>query len=212
MEFGNAALLAGMALGAIPVIIHLINRQRAKLRHFAAIEFLLLSDKRIARRLKLKQLLVLARGEQGVDLVIGQLHQAGEHALHRARPQLVLAQGAVDVLGVDELGQLLERNLGLGDHGAGLLGLLRLRVLLLGRGRGRGHRGSGHGGAQALDLVGGEGLGLVGQPRVVASIAGGGEQQQAQQGVGGLHGGLLGGEWLRARRGGRAAARSRRSR
>ncbi|MCA9513643.1 MAG: BatA domain-containing protein [Myxococcales bacterium] len=60
MEFGNAALLAGMALGAIPVIIHLINRQRAKLRHFAAIEFLLLSDKRIARRLKLKQLLVLA--------------------------------------------------------------------------------------------------------------------------------------------------------
>lgn len=60
MEFGNGMLLFGMALGAIPVIIHLINRQRAKLRPFAAMEFLLLSDKRIARRLKLKQLLVLA--------------------------------------------------------------------------------------------------------------------------------------------------------
>ena len=60
MEFGNGALLGGMALGAIPIVIHLINRQRARLRRFAAIEFLLLSDKRLARRLKLKQLLVLA--------------------------------------------------------------------------------------------------------------------------------------------------------
>ncbi|HRE90532.1 MAG TPA: VWA domain-containing protein, partial [Myxococcota bacterium] len=60
MGFGNIGLLIGMALGVIPVIIHLINRRRAKLLRFAAIEFLLLSDKRLARRLKLKQLLVLA--------------------------------------------------------------------------------------------------------------------------------------------------------
>lgn len=60
MGFGNIGLLVGMALGVIPIIIHLINRRRAKLLRFAAIEFLLLSDKRLARRLKLKQLLVLA--------------------------------------------------------------------------------------------------------------------------------------------------------
>jgi len=60
MSFANAALLLGMALGAIPIIIHLINRHRARLRRFAAIDFLLLSDKRLARRLKLKQLIVLA--------------------------------------------------------------------------------------------------------------------------------------------------------
>jgi len=58
--FGNIGLLVGMVLGVIPIIIHLINRRRAKLLRFAAIEFLLLSDKRLARRLKLKQLLVLA--------------------------------------------------------------------------------------------------------------------------------------------------------
>lgn len=52
-------MLLGALAGAIPVIIHLINRQRAKLLPFAAIEFLLLTDKRLARRLKLKQLLVL---------------------------------------------------------------------------------------------------------------------------------------------------------
>lgn len=60
MGFGNVGLLIGMALGVVPVVIHLINRRRARLRRFAAIEFLLLSDKRIARRLKLKQILVLA--------------------------------------------------------------------------------------------------------------------------------------------------------
>ena len=49
-----------MVLAFIPIVIHLINRHRAKLRRFAAIDFLLLSDKRVARRLKLKQLLVLA--------------------------------------------------------------------------------------------------------------------------------------------------------
>ncbi len=60
MGFGNIGLLVGMLLGVVPIIIHLINRRRAKLRRFAAIEFLLMSDKRLARRLKLKQLLVLA--------------------------------------------------------------------------------------------------------------------------------------------------------
>ncbi|MCC6620853.1 MAG: VWA domain-containing protein [Deltaproteobacteria bacterium] len=60
MGFGNAALLFGMVLGLVPIIIHLINRRRARLVRFAAIEFLLMSDKRLARRLKLKQLLVLA--------------------------------------------------------------------------------------------------------------------------------------------------------
>jgi len=60
MGFGNAALLFGMVLGLVPIIIHLINRRRARLVRFAALEFLLMSDKRLARRLKLKQILVLA--------------------------------------------------------------------------------------------------------------------------------------------------------
>lgn len=60
MGFGNIGLLVGMLLGVVPIVIHLINRRRARLRRFAAIEFLLMSDKRLARRLKLKQILVLA--------------------------------------------------------------------------------------------------------------------------------------------------------
>lgn len=60
MGFGNAALLLGMLLGLVPIIIHLINKRRARLVRFSAIEFLLLSDKKLARRLKLKQIMVLA--------------------------------------------------------------------------------------------------------------------------------------------------------
>jgi len=59
MLFENPALLYGGAMGLIPVVIHLINRSRAQVHPFAAIEFIILSNKRIARYFKLKQLLVL---------------------------------------------------------------------------------------------------------------------------------------------------------
>ena len=60
MQFESPWLLLGMLAAGIPVAIHLINRQRAKVLRFAAIEHLLLSDKRLARRLRVRQLLVLA--------------------------------------------------------------------------------------------------------------------------------------------------------
>jgi hypothetical protein len=53
-------MLWGMLGASIPIIIHMTNRTRAKRTPFAALDFLLLSDKRLARKLKLKQLLVLA--------------------------------------------------------------------------------------------------------------------------------------------------------
>jgi hypothetical protein len=59
VRFEAPWLLLGLAAAAIPIIIHLINRRRAPVVAFAAIEFILLSDKRLARKLKLKQLLAL---------------------------------------------------------------------------------------------------------------------------------------------------------
>jgi hypothetical protein len=59
MGFDSPWLLLGAAAGLIPVVIHLINRQRARVLPFAALEFLVLSDRRLAERLKLKQILVL---------------------------------------------------------------------------------------------------------------------------------------------------------
>ncbi len=59
MQFENPWMLLGMAAAAIPIILHLINRRQATVVPFAAIGFLLRSDKRLARRLRLRQLLVL---------------------------------------------------------------------------------------------------------------------------------------------------------
>ena len=59
MRFLTPFLLAGLALAALPVIIHLINRKRAVRRPIPTIEFLLRSEKRIAKKLKVKQLLLL---------------------------------------------------------------------------------------------------------------------------------------------------------
>jgi hypothetical protein len=50
---------AALALAAIPIIIHLINRQRLRRLDWAAMEFLLAALKRTRRRIRLEQLLLL---------------------------------------------------------------------------------------------------------------------------------------------------------
>src|SRR5438445_1177118 len=54
-----AYLFAGLALISLPILIHLINRMRFKRIRWAAMEFLLKSQKRNRRRLILEQLLLL---------------------------------------------------------------------------------------------------------------------------------------------------------
>ena len=57
---GFAWSWAAAALVAAPIIIHLINRLRYRRVRFAAMEFLLTSEKRNKRRILLEQLLLLA--------------------------------------------------------------------------------------------------------------------------------------------------------
>ena len=52
-------LLAGLAAG-VPILIHLINRHRALVHRFPALRFLLMADRRTARKFRLYQLLLLA--------------------------------------------------------------------------------------------------------------------------------------------------------
>src|SRR5438132_2593835 len=51
---------AGLTLVSLPIIIHLINRFRFKRVRWAAMEFLLKSQKRNRRRLIIEQLILLA--------------------------------------------------------------------------------------------------------------------------------------------------------
>ena len=59
MQFLNPALLAGAALFAVPLIIHLLNRQRHKRRPWAAMDFLLKAYQRTRNRLRNENLLLL---------------------------------------------------------------------------------------------------------------------------------------------------------
>ena len=59
--FANpAALTLGGAMISSPILIHLINRMRFKRIRWAAMEFLLKSQKRNRRRLIIEQLILLA--------------------------------------------------------------------------------------------------------------------------------------------------------
>ena len=59
MEFIHPTLLGALPAVSLPLLIHLINRHRARRRPFAAIDFLLRVQRRSARRILLKQLLLL---------------------------------------------------------------------------------------------------------------------------------------------------------
>ncbi|MCS6860665.1 MAG: BatA domain-containing protein [Abditibacteriales bacterium] len=59
ISFLNPALLSALGLGTIPIIIHLLQRRRFRVIPWAAMEFLLLSQKQNRRRLQLEHLLLL---------------------------------------------------------------------------------------------------------------------------------------------------------
>lgn len=59
LAFLGAGLLGGLAVAAIPLLIHLISKRRARRVRFAPIELLLRSRKRTARSIRLRQLLLL---------------------------------------------------------------------------------------------------------------------------------------------------------
>ncbi len=59
LQFANPAFLWGTLAAAVPIVIHLINRRRARTHAFAAIALVLRSERRNARRLRLRRRLLL---------------------------------------------------------------------------------------------------------------------------------------------------------
>jgi hypothetical protein len=60
LTFLNPTFLWGALAASIPVIIHLINRRKARVLRFAAVQFILRSERRVARKYRVKQWLLLA--------------------------------------------------------------------------------------------------------------------------------------------------------
>ena len=79
LTFLYPAFLLGALATAVPIVIHLIYRQRALVHRFPALRFLLLADKRTARKFRLHQWLLLLLRVLALLLL----------ALILARPRLV---------------------------------------------------------------------------------------------------------------------------
>ena len=60
MPFVHPWALFGLALASAPIIIHLLNRRRFKVVEWAAMEFLLASQRKNFRRIRLEQLILMA--------------------------------------------------------------------------------------------------------------------------------------------------------
>ncbi len=58
-SFINSFFLYGLALAGVPVIIHLVNRKKAVSIKFPTIRFIQISNKRVARKFKLRQIILL---------------------------------------------------------------------------------------------------------------------------------------------------------
>jgi aerotolerance regulator-like protein len=59
LVFLHPALLWGLALGGLPILIHLLQRRRHRVRRWAAMEFLRVSVRKSSRRLRIEQWLLL---------------------------------------------------------------------------------------------------------------------------------------------------------
>ncbi len=60
LHFLNAAFLAGLGAVALPILIHLVHRRRAKEVAFSSLRYLIHIDERVARRHRLQELAILA--------------------------------------------------------------------------------------------------------------------------------------------------------
>lgn len=60
LHFLNAAFLAGLGAVALPILIHLVHRRRAKEVPFSSLRYLIHIDERVARRHRLQELAILA--------------------------------------------------------------------------------------------------------------------------------------------------------
>ncbi|MFL5416395.1 MAG: BatA domain-containing protein, partial [Myxococcales bacterium] len=60
LVFANPAYLWGLAALSVPILVHLFNRRRPRPLAFGAIEFVLRSQRQKSRRLRLRQILLLA--------------------------------------------------------------------------------------------------------------------------------------------------------
>src|SRR5262245_58414936 len=75
MDFLNSAFFWAMPLASVPVIIHLLNRQRRKVIHWGAMQFLLEAASRRRRLWRLSDLMLMLLRLAAITLIVLALTQ-----------------------------------------------------------------------------------------------------------------------------------------
>ena len=89
MWFVAPLMLVGLVALAVPIAIHLIGRRRARVVKFAALDFLLATRRRTARRFRLRERLLLI--VRAVACAVVALALAKRHVVRPQGPQVTRA-------------------------------------------------------------------------------------------------------------------------
>src|SRR5260370_13444856 len=92
LAFAHPAYLWGLLAVALPILVHLCNQRRPRPVAFGAIEFVLRSQRQRARRLRLRQIILLALrclliAAVALALARPSLKPRGAQAAHTTGPQ-----------------------------------------------------------------------------------------------------------------------------
>lgn len=92
MSFVHTALLYGLALGAVPILIHLLMRRRHKIVRWGAMKYLLAAIEESSRRVQIEDLILLALRVLAVCLLAFALSRpfVGGQKVPPATPRLVV--------------------------------------------------------------------------------------------------------------------------
>ena len=110
MHFLAPIFLGGLFVIGVPIAIHLIGRRRAKIVRFAAMDFLIASQKKVASRLRLRQLLLLAARIGAICAV--PLALARPFATGRADVPAAVARAQSAVIVIDDSASMQLRSSG----------------------------------------------------------------------------------------------------
>lgn len=115
MSFGTALFLWGMAAGAIPVVLHMINRQKAPVVAFSTLRFLRASVEKTRRRKHIHDLLLLLLRVAALVLIAIALARPAVRWLHQwfgeqaSKAVVVIVDNSGSMATVDQNGPRFDR-------------------------------------------------------------------------------------------------------
>ena len=114
MTFLHTIFIAALAAAAIPILLHILNRQRLPLIKFSSLEFLLKLQKRKTRRVKLRQVILLVIRTLAIVVLVlvfvrPAMQSSGSAGSAAAVEMVIILDNGITSLAESKDGQLASR-------------------------------------------------------------------------------------------------------